>query len=174
MNNLLSYFIEANLYLACFYLLYQILLVRDKHFKFNRAFLLGGIMLSLGLPLLTIEVSSPGTLQGYIVLPAITITEVQTESVGFILKWWHIIGFVYMLGVVFYMSKLFWQMAQILRKLPILNSSREKRDGYTLVTTKGEIPTCSFFKYLFWDKTANISPEEQKQIFEHELAHIRQ
>jgi TonB family protein len=124
--------------------------------------------------LLTIEVSSPTTLQGYIVLPAVTITEVQTESVGFILQWWHIIGFVYMLGVVFYMSKLFWQMAQILRKLPILNSSREKREGYTLVTTNGEIPTCSFFKYLFWDKTATISPEEQQQIFEHELAHIRQ
>ena len=174
MNNLLSYFIEANLYLASFYLVYQILLVRDKHFRFNRAFLLGVILLSMGLPLLTIEVAAPSTLQGYIILPAVTITEVQTESVGFILRWWHVIGFIYLLGVVFYMTKLFWQMAQILRKLPILNSSREKKNGYTLVTTNGEIPTCSFFKYLFWDKTADISPEEQKQIFQHELAHIRQ
>jgi len=174
MNNLLSYFIEANLYLACFYLLYQILLAKDKHFRFNRAFLLGGIFLSLGLPLLTINISSPETMEGYIILPVITITEVQTESVGFILKWWHIIGIIYLIGVVFYMTKLLWQMAQIIRKLPLLNSSREKREGYTLVTTNGEIPTCSFFKYLFWDKTAKISSEEQKQIFEHELAHIRQ
>lgn len=174
MNNLLTYFIEANLYLACFYLIYQILLVRDKHFRFNRAFLLSGILLSLGLPLLSIDLSSGSTLEGYIVLPVVTITEAQTESVGFIIEWWHIIGFIYIIGVVFYMTRLFWQMAVIVRKLPILNSSREKKDGYTLVTTNGEIPTCSFFKYLFWDKSVNLSAEEKKQIFEHELAHIKQ
>jgi TonB family protein len=174
MNNLLTYFIEANLYLVCFYLLYQILLVRDKHFRFNRAFLLLGILFSLSLPLLSIDLSSGNTLEGYIVLPVVTITEAQTESVGFIIEWWHIIGFIYIIGLVFYMTRLFWQMAVIVRKLPILNSSREKKDGYTLVTTNGEIPTCSFFKYLFWDKTTNLSKEEQKQVFEHELAHIRQ
>jgi len=174
MNSLLSYFIEANLYLACFYLLYQLLLVRDKHFRFNRAFLLGGILLSLGLPLLSIELSSTNTLEGYIVLPAITISEVQTEGVGFIIKWWHVISFIYLGGVIFYLSKLLWQMAQIIRMLPLLNSSRDKKEGYTLVTTNGEIPTCSFFQYMFWDKSANISDDEKRQIFEHELAHIKQ
>jgi TonB family protein len=178
MNNLLSYFIEANLYLVCFYLLYQILLVRDQHFRFNRGFLLGGILLSLVLPLLSFSISPTpevsNSFEGYIILPAITITEVQTESVGFILKWWYIIGFIYLSGFVFYLSRLLWQMAQIIRKLPLLNSSREKKNGYTLVTTDGEVPTCSFFSYLFWDKSAKLTPREQKQIFEHELAHIRQ
>jgi TonB family protein len=176
MNSLLGYFIEANLYLVCFYLLYQILLVRDKHFRFNRAFLLGGIFLSLVLPALSFHITPEpsNAFEGYIILPVITITSVQTESIGFLVKWWHIIGMIYLSGVAFYLLRLFWQMAQILRRLPILNSSREKRDGYTLVTTRGEIPTCSFFKYLFWDKSANLNQEEQKQIFEHELTHIRQ
>lgn len=178
MNNLLNYFIEVNLYLICFYLLYQILLAGDKHFRFNRAFLLGGIFFSLALPMLSFSISttqeSSNIFEGYIMLPAITITEVQTESVGFILKWWHIIGFVYLAGFVFSLSRLLWQMAHIMRYLPLLNSSREKRNGYTLVTTNGEIPTCSFFKYLFWDKSASLNKEEQNQIFEHELAHIRQ
>ena len=174
MNNLLSYFIEANLYLACIYLLYQLLLVRDKHFRFNRAFLLGGIMLSMSLPLLSFDITSPNTMEGYIVLPVITINEVQTESVGFILKWWHIIGIVYFGGTLFYFSRLIWQITQILRHLPLLNSSREKKDGYTLVTTNGEIPTCSFFRYLFWDRSANLTTAEREQVFAHELAHIRQ
>lgn len=174
MNNLLNYFLEANLYLVCFYLLYQILLVRDKHFRFNRAFLLLGIFLSLTLPAFTFDVTSQSTFEGYIMLPAITITEAQTESVDFILKWWHIFGFVYIAGTAFYFSRLLWQMARIIRKLPLLNASRAKKNGYTLVTTNGEIPTCSFFRYLFWDKSVNLTPEEQKQVFEHELAHIKQ
>jgi len=107
-------------------------------------------------------------------LPVLTITEAQTESVGFILEWWHIIGFIYLAGFVFYLSRLLWQMAHIIEKLPLLNASREKKNGYTLVTTNGEIPTCSFFKYLFWDKSVNLTSEEKKQVFEHELAHIRQ
>ncbi len=178
MNDVLSFIIEANLYLICFYLLYQLLLSGDRHFRFNRAFLLSGILFSLVLPIISFSISaSPGsvnTFEGYIILPAITITTMQTESVGFLLKWWHIIGIIYFAGLLFYLLRLLWQMAHIIRFLPLLNSSREKKNGYTLVTTQGEIPTCSFFKYLFWDKSALLNKEEQNQIFEHELAHIRQ
>lgn len=174
MNNFVNYFIEANLYLVCFYLLYQIILVRDKHFRFNRIFLLGGIFLSMMLPLLSFSIATENTLEGYIILPVVTITAAQTESVGFILKWWHIIGIIYLVGLTFYLFRLTWQMSLVIRKLPLLNSSREKKNGYTLVTTNGEIPTCSFFKYLFWDKSAQVDEDEKKQIFEHELAHIKQ
>ena len=178
MNNLLNFFIEANLYLICFYLLYQLLLSHDTHFRFNRAFLLGGILFSLILPILSFSISSNAnsinTFEGYIMLPAITITTVQTESIGFILEWWHIIGIIYFAGLFFYLFRLVWQIAHIFRHLPLLNSARERKNGYTLVTTQGEIPTCSFFKFLFWDKTAKLNEDEQKQIFEHELAHIRQ
>jgi hypothetical protein len=178
MNSLIHYIIEANLYLISFYLLYQLILVRDKHFRFNRAFLLGAILLSMSLPLLSINLypaqSTADSFEGYIMLPAITITEMQTESVGFIVQWWHIIGIIYLVGVAFYLSRLAFQMAQIVRKLPLLNSSRDKKNGYTLVTTDGEIPTCSFFKYLFWDKSVKLAETEKQQIFQHELAHIRQ
>ena len=178
MNSLLNYFIEANLYLICFYALYQIVLVRHKHFRFNRAFLLGGIILSLLLPMVSFQLAgmqnAPGTIEGYIILPAVTITSAQTESVGFILKWWHIIGGIYIAGVLFYLFRLLWQMAHLLFSMPKFKSAREKKDGYTLVKTNGEIPTCSFFKILFWDTTAKLSKAEKNQILEHELVHISQ
>ena len=176
MNSLLTYFIEANLYLVSFYLMYHLLLAKNKHFRFNRVFLLMGILFSISLPLLSIHIQ-PGrsaTFEGYIILPAITISNAQTESVGFILKWWHVIGFTYLAGLLFYLVKLIWQLTKILRNLPFLNSTRERKDGYTLVTTNGEIPTCSFFKFLFWDKSVKLSDDEQSQIMEHELVHIRQ
>ncbi len=178
MNDILNYFIETNLYLIVFYLLYQILLANDKNFRFNRVFLLAGIFLSIALPLfafnLTTTAQSAGTFEGYIMLPAITISNVQTESVGFILEWWHIIGIIYVSGLVFYLLRLVWQTAQIFRHLPLLNSSRDRKAGYTLVTTNGNIPTCSFFKFLFWDKSIDLNEEEKSQILEHELVHIRQ
>ncbi len=178
MNNLLNYFIEANLYLICFYLLYQLLLAKDKHFRFNRAFLLGGIFLSITLPFISFSLSpvpeSSVSFEGYIMLPAITITSAQTESVSFILKWGQVIGAIYFAGVLFYSFRLVWQMVHIMRHLPLLNSARERKNGYTLVTTNGEIPTCSFFKFLFWDKSVNLDHEEKRQILEHELAHIKQ
>ena len=140
MKYLLNYFIEANLYLVSFYLLNQILLAKDKHFRFNRIFLLGGILLSIFLPLLSFNLFSTtptaGTLEGYILLPSITVTNVQTESVSFILEWWQIIGIVYAAGVVFFSTRLIWQMFQIMKNLPLLNSSRERKDGVILIKTK--------------------------------------
>ncbi len=178
MNNALNYFIEANLYLVVFYLLYQILLARDKNFRFNRVFILSGVFLSIALPLFTFNLTtnahSTGSFEGYIMLPAITISNVQSESVGFILKWWQVVGIIYLSGVGLYSLRLIWQMVQIFQHLPFLNSSRERKDGYTLVTTNGDIPTCSFFKFLFWDKSIKLTKEEKNQILEHELVHIRQ
>ncbi|MCG8310821.1 MAG: M56 family metallopeptidase [Cytophagales bacterium] len=179
MNSLVGYFLESNLYLICIYLLDRIILMNDKHFGFNRIFLLGGVLLSLTLPLLSFNIvvapaQSMGSFEGYIVLPAITITTAQTESVGFILKWWHIIGIAYAGGMLFYFSRLLWQIMQILRHLPLLNSSRDRKNKYTLITTNGEMPTCSFFKFLFWDKSVHLEEEEKQQVLAHELAHIRQ
>lgn len=178
MNNLLSYFLEANLYLISFYLLYQLLLAKAKNFRFNRAFILIGVILSISLPLLSFNIKADllaeKSLEGYIILPALTISNVQTESVGFIAKWWHIIGIIYISGVLFYFTRLSWQVIRIFRHLPLLNSSRERKDGYTLITTNGELPTCSFFRFLFWDKSVELNDDEQKQIMQHELVHIRQ
>jgi TonB family protein len=178
MNNLLSYFLEANLYLISFYLLYQLLLAKGKHFRFNRTFLLMGVLLSITLPLISfnmkVDVLADKSLEGYIILPALTISNVQTESVGFIVKWWHILGVLYFSGILFYGTRLIWQLIHILRHLPINNSSRERKANYTLITTNGELPTCSFFRFLFWDRSVELNEDEQKQIMEHELVHIRQ
>jgi TonB family protein len=175
MNNLLNYFIEANLYLICFYLIYQFLLSRDKHFRFNRAFLLTGILFSLVLPLVSINVKATGVgTEAYMMLPVITITAVQTESVNWLQEWWYIIMVAYSAGFVLSAIRLIWQTVHIFRYLPLLNSSRQKFDGYTIISTKGEIPTCSFFKFLFWDASVDLTDKEKAQILEHELAHIRQ
>lgn len=178
MNDAIIYFIEINLYLVCFYLLYEIILAKEKHFRFNRAFLLGGIFLSLTLPLISFSVNSNAVVedsfQGYIILPAVTIATVQSEGAGFIVRWGHVFGLIYLAGFAVYLFRLIFQLVQISKPLLRKSTNKENKEGYTIINTNGEIPTCSFFNYLFWDKTAELNEEERNQILEHELVHIRQ
>ena len=177
MNELLiHYIIEANLYLACFFLIYRLLLAQDKNFTFNRFYLLAALLLSVGLPLLNIPVQAdpqPG-FQGYVLLPAITIGEVETQGAALLVIWWSVLVYVYLAGVAFFAVRTLVQVASIIRKMPLFNSMKERKNGYVLVTTNGEVPTCSFFGYLFWDKSLPLQDEEREQILAHELVHIRQ
>ncbi|MDZ7607078.1 MAG: hypothetical protein U5K79_16150 [Cyclobacteriaceae bacterium] len=45
----------------------------------------------------------------------------------------------------------------MLRHLPFRGTEKQDYKGYTVVATNGEIPTCSFFGYLFWDKSAELT-----------------
>ncbi|MEM9722058.1 MAG: M56 family metallopeptidase, partial [Bacteroidota bacterium] len=51
---------------------------------------------------------------------------------------------------------------------------QEKTPFYTLLHTNGQLPTSSFFHYIFWDETQDLSSEEKKQVLGHEYTHIRQ
>ncbi len=175
MNSLLNYFIEANLYLISIYLMYELLLARDKHFQFNRAFVLSGIALSLLLPLVSIPVSEAATPGEYIImLPAITIGEAQQQSVTWLSGWWQIILIAYIAGGLISAFNLSRQLSRLLRHLPFRGTERQDYNGYTVVATNGEIPTCSFFRYLFWDKSAELTEAEKQQILDHEITHIKQ
>src|SRR5690606_40981908 len=49
--NTLNYFVEANLCLAAFYILFRLFLNRESNPSFNRVYLLGALLLSIVVPL---------------------------------------------------------------------------------------------------------------------------
>lgn len=53
MHSIVSYFIEANIYVVSLYFIYKVILQSSTNFKVGRPFLLSGILLSLLLPLLS-------------------------------------------------------------------------------------------------------------------------
>ncbi len=175
MNDLLNYFLEANLYLISIYIMYELLLVRDKHFQFNRAFVLLGVLLSLVLPSISIPVQNAAVTGEFsVMLPVLTITAAQEQSVTWLMDWVQIIGAIYFGGVLITAFLLTRQIFRLLKHLPKRGTMRQQNNGYTLITTNGEIPTCSFFGYLFWDSSAKLTELEKRQILDHELTHIRQ
>jgi TonB family protein len=54
------------------------------------------------------------------------------------------------------------------------SNNAQRQPHYRLIYTHGQLPTCSFFRLLFWDNSQELSADKQAFILRHELTHIRQ
>ncbi|MDB4918107.1 M56 family metallopeptidase [Mucilaginibacter sp.] len=165
----LHYLLEANIYLAVFYLLYFILLDKETHYKLNRIYLLITCVLSYLIPLIQI-----GALRSYMdggqVITVITnpnfksigTTEVSHFTLQGSLLYAYILGTAAMLAVF------------ILKVFQLIKLTRAQKDvlddKYKLVRVKDSNTAFSFFNYVFIG--TKVSGAET--IIRHELVHINQ
>jgi TonB family protein len=182
MNHLLIYLLESSLCLGGFYFFYTIVLRNQPSHQYNRFFLLATSLLSFILPLLEIPLMVDGGIgqvagnyQNYILLdPAVLGAEVSGAAAssqdGW--HWGYALVILYAAGVLVSLGIVFEQVFQLLTV--VRQSSVVPKDGYRLVYTKGKLPSSSFFSYLFWDNTQQLSEKEAGQIIAHEEAHIRE
>ena len=182
MNYLLVYLLESSLCLGGFYFFYTIVLRNQPSHQYNRFFLLATSLLSFILPLLEIPLMVDGGIgqvagnyQNYILLdPAVLGAEVSGAAAssqdGW--HWGYALVILYAAGVLVSLGIVFEQVFQLLTV--VRQSIVVPKDGYRLVYTKGKLPSSSFFSYLFWDNTQQLSEKEAGQIIAHEEAHIRE
>ncbi len=169
-SDFLLYLLQASGCMAVLYLLYRLLLHRETFFSFNRWYILGGLGLSLLLPLIELP-DSPTPLY---VMPAIHLDPIAAVG-GETQKsfdWKGLLVELYEVGVFIFAARLLYRLYHIrnlARQLP-----GETRKDYVLLRTGGSLPTFSFLKWLFWDETSQLTEYEQNQILRHEEAHIRQ
>ena len=189
LNGALIYALEAVTCLAVFYLFYHFFLRKEKHFNFNRVFLLGAIVLSFTFPLLEIDynpANTPSVLNSIHAVgnevssePIIEAEKaysytITAESQKPFLLWWEALLVIYIIGVFLGGLKLFVQMREFKDAIWYKRHATRFKDNYFLVNTDGTLPTFAFFNYLFWDNTAELSEAEQNQVLAHEKAHINQ
>ncbi|MCO6357161.1 M56 family metallopeptidase [Roseivirga pacifica] len=189
LNGALIYALEAVTCLAIFYLFYHFFLRKEKHFHFNRVFLLGALVLSFTFPLLEIDYNPANTPSVLNSIHAVG-NEVSSEPIieaekaysytitaksqrPFLL-WWEALLILYIIGTFLGGLKLFIQLRQFKDAIWYKRHATRFKDSYFLVNTDGTLPTFAFFNYLFWDNTAELSETEQAQIIAHEQAHIKQ
>ncbi len=167
----LVYLLEVSGCMAAFYGLYQLLLRNQTAFTFNRIFILAAVGLSILLP--SVEFTGPQTpipavmisLEALVVAPAAVV-----EPDAF--DWWGAAFDFYLAGVVLFtclfLYRLYslWQLAR--------QFSAEEYEGFVLIRTEGQLPTFSFFRWLFWNDQENLTETQQEQILQHEETHIRQ
>lgn len=171
----MKYLLEVSVCLTIFYGGYILLFRQETFFQRNRFYLLLTAVLSLFIPLIQFDFF--GENSSILLQPLKTISNQSNQMIGIVetsysVSWYQVLLWLYGVGALFFTLRLGWSLFQIYRL--IQNSKIEIHRDYFLIPTQGKLPTFSFFKYLFWDNTVQLAPEEREKILLHELTHIQQ
>jgi TonB family protein len=183
MINLFNYFLEANVILLAFALVYYSLLIKQSAFQFRRLFILCAIFCSLTIPAVTINIDQNIIATSLVAsgIQTIMLDEVvigsQLEVSTFFLfdqHWSFYVLFCYVLISSIFLISFSNQLFSIRRILTDKSVKRSKHKGYILIETTENYPTFSFFRLLIFRSYENINDTERQQIIAHEEVHIEQ
>ena len=189
---MILFLIKSGICLAALLLFYHLVLRKENMFSFNRYFLLGSMVFSLLVPVLTFPSFFPsidGSGQKVLVEfqkvflendiqypneesrvldPKVVKPMEKSSSVD----WYLILGLVYMLGVLFFLMRFIFQIMG-LAKL-IRNGSVVDKEKYKLVQVSQETLPFTFLNYLFVNEITYLRSGIEPAILKHELTHIRE
>ncbi|MFT6960424.1 MAG: hypothetical protein ACJAWV_000121 [Flammeovirgaceae bacterium] len=169
-------FLQINLYLVLFYLIYAIFLKKETHFKLNRLYLIGSVFLSVLIPTVELPELATQTISNSQIAETVqnftlsNPTQNAQESDG--LFWVQTAIVLYVIGVLVMLIRFAFGLGQI-GKL-ISSSNRKKEKGFWRVELEEPAIAFSFFNFLFWHESEQVEESEKRKIITHELAHIRQ
>ena len=162
--------------LGAIWLLFRLVLRRERCFGYNRALLLLAPVVAVVLPLLPRPTVAGWLAPAAPPMGVMPVAEFSTRSAAVAVApgWqpgpWLLGG--YLLGVLVALGCLAYRYGQLRRATRHL--LRERRPGYVLAYTGGRLPTSSFGRTIFWDETAGLTPAEATSVLAHELVHVRQ
>lgn len=178
MTTTLLYLLKVT-FCAAILLAYYGLFLRNRAFhRFNRFFLLAIVLLSLGLPLLRVEILlSNGSPPGIIGLLEVVsrngrlhddINTVSPPPIHTGLLLWLLYGTA--------SSVLLWKFAASVCSVYHLRRTghSERINNIVLINTNAGGTPFSFLHYIFWNTKIDLDSPEGKYMFQHELVHVRQ
>ncbi|MDX9727542.1 MAG: TonB family protein [Bacteroidales bacterium] len=176
MESFVMYLFRSVIWLTGFSLVYLIFLRSERFFRLKRYYLIAGIVISLVLPLITINyrVELPAPDAGLAGLVSDPIPEAQTliqQDTGTDTRSGAtVLLFIYLAGILFCLLR-------IVRHLVILTGVIRKSDiaekeGFKLVRANEFRNSFSFFSYIFINP--GVNKDEAEVILNHELVHVSQ
>lgn len=168
------YLLEANFYLAIFFLLYYLVFRKETYYQVNRAYLLVSSALAFFIPIVQLGFLKPVQSYSQItpIIPTATypVTMVTAHAVN-PSHIWHIADYYlpfYLLVVSILLTHLVWKIYRLVR----LSRGNRKMviDSYQLVETSGKQDAFSFFNYIFVNPQLSL----KNTIISHELVHLKQ
>ncbi len=174
MNLTIIFMIKAALFMAAFYLVYAFLLSRDTSYGRNRIFILISVLLSMILPLITLQTHRPIGIQNFgKMLDEVFITASSEEIPSY--GYWFIgadnikiITFIYLTGAVLLLLKLLVDLINLV----ILISGQRETGNRIIRFHSFNTAGFSAMGYIFLN--SRLSDEESKEIIRHEENHLRQ
>ena len=181
MNEVFKYLIESSIVISIFYLIYVFIYKGDKNSTFNRIYLISSSFLAVVLPVFKFpvlagqEIEYTNSLHHAIQLPEIIISDQSTvAATPSEISLSQVIMIVYFTGLVFFLFRFLYELFLTFKLIRNGSTNSKESESYTFINTNGKLPTCSFYKYLFWDETQNFNEKESNFIIKHEEGHIRQ
>jgi TonB family protein len=179
MRNIFYFFLESNVYLMAFLLVFILLFNNENSFRFNRFYLLLSILLSLTFPLIPFNtLGTPGL--GIVVtgsqnfwLPEI-IVYAGKESIDYI-DWfvsteiWSMLTIIYLLGLSVCLILFFFQLYRLFRLF--LKTETYKWENCHIMESEQSDKIFSFFNFIFIGKKVHLTDQEKMKIIEHEEIH---
>ncbi len=181
MTNLANFFIEVNLLLIIYWLIYIIALRNDPNLRFRRIFILTVIatvplipFLSLG-SVITQSHNTAMLNEMMFILPGLLVggSQAVTHSLSEGQWWTHLIITIYGLGSTFLVFRFISHLIVLVRIINDKSNSKTSKIDFILIQTSA-YPTFSFFRYLILNQTEKLTETDMQQVIEHEKIHIRQ
>jgi TonB family protein len=173
MNEIMKYLLESGCCLAALYLVFWLFLRSDTFFTVNRVYLLSAGILSAVIPLFPFEFAPGSPLAPMVVFldPVIVTSDVIGQTALFNLRWFEVLGIIYLTGVAIFALRFAVQLVQL--SLLVRHTGITRRDGMNLVLVDRGYSPFSFFNLLFIKKEY-ASDQRLSAVIEHERIHIRQ
>ncbi|WP_222538123.1 M56 family metallopeptidase [Pedobacter polysacchareus] len=170
MEQLALYLLKSTVCISGFLGVYWCFLKNETFYRFNRYFLLAGLLTAALLPFYTYTFKV-NSVPNVAVLPASSPSAIVQTTAGSPLIYLFLIV-VYALGIVFFGLRYFIGLSKL--KSLIRKYGFTEMKGYRLVKTNDLKSSFSVFNYILVNGSAETSEIEKKLIFEHELAHVKQ
>lgn len=185
-----TYLLEASICLNILHLLYKHLLYKESYFEWNRIFFFAASAISLLIPFVHLPLY-PETLPLQVQREWLMFSPRQGESLLLVSPqpennaWAHWVNSHHYLTLqnlvwVVYLSGVFRVVIQTISSLFrirrwLKQSPTKRQEGFVLVESRLDIPSFSFFSYIFLNKDFfQLSQSEKQQLLRHEKAHARQ
>ncbi|MFV0537881.1 MAG: M56 family metallopeptidase [Dysgonomonas sp.] len=170
MEEFITYILKSGLCLGLFLVIYTLFLRPTTFFKFNRAFLIVGILASFILPAIHFTYD--------VVIPLVTTTQVSSEINNSIaieqdssLSMWSICFFIYVIGVTLLIIR---NLVSYVKLNRLIKNGVKSNSGYFNVIENIDIKSPFTILNYILINTKSLSNMEKDLILKHEITHIDQ
>jgi bla regulator protein BlaR1 len=174
---MITYIIKTVLCSASLFLIYYLLLEREKMYRFNRFYLLFGLIFPFFVAFITIKVAAPimpvqeTTVLTSNSLPASYTTPIYTQTETFNYLPYLLLAFYFIVsGFLFY--RFIRNLTRLISK--IKGHKSIVQSGARLILTNDNAIPHSFLNYIFINSDKYEKGAIEKEVMQHELTHVKQ
>lgn len=176
---LASYLLKLIICSGIFFLYYHIALRNKLFHQWNRFYLITSVLLSLTIPVVQVAITHQITDQSGKVIQLLKIAESANDYLEEVVVYnhkpistdqWILAGYI-LISIVLLCSLIF----SLLRIFAIIRKSAARLiNNIKFIITNAPGTPFSFFHFIFWNNEIDLQSEAGRQIFEHELVHVRE